>query len=129
MGGFFRDLVKETIRIREERGIVRPDMIHLLMETRKDEKMNKSQKSDKIAMLTDDDITSQVLAFFLAGFDSVSSMLCFAAYELALNLDIQEKLRKEVDEAFERTNGNITYEAITGMKYLDMVMSGMLRFK
>lgn len=32
---FFRDLVKETLRIREEKHIVRPDMIHLLMEARR----------------------------------------------------------------------------------------------
>ncbi|KAJ8928373.1 hypothetical protein NQ314_019104 [Rhamnusium bicolor] len=32
---FFRQLVNNTIKIREERAIVRPDMIHLLMEARK----------------------------------------------------------------------------------------------
>ncbi|KAJ8965320.1 hypothetical protein NQ314_004214 [Rhamnusium bicolor] len=35
VGDFFKNLVGETIRIREEKGIVRPDMIHLLMEARK----------------------------------------------------------------------------------------------
>jgi len=32
---FFRSLVHNTISVREERGIVRPDMIHLLMQAKK----------------------------------------------------------------------------------------------
>lgn len=31
---FFLDLVEDTIRIRKEQGIVRPDMINLLLEAR-----------------------------------------------------------------------------------------------
>jgi len=32
---FFRSLVHNTISTREQRGIVRPDMIHLLMQAKK----------------------------------------------------------------------------------------------
>jgi hypothetical protein len=32
---FFRSLVQDTISAREQKGIVRPDMIHLLMQARK----------------------------------------------------------------------------------------------
>jgi len=32
---FFRSLVHNTMSVREERGIVRPDMIHLLMQAKK----------------------------------------------------------------------------------------------
>lgn len=35
---FFRDIVLNTIKTREEKGIVRPDMIHLLMEARRNDK-------------------------------------------------------------------------------------------
>lgn len=34
---FFRNLVTDTIRIREREGIIRPDMIHLLMRVRKND--------------------------------------------------------------------------------------------
>jgi len=33
---FFRSLVHTTMSTREERGILRPDMIHLLMQAKKD---------------------------------------------------------------------------------------------
>lgn len=34
---FFRKLVKDSIKIREQEGIIRPDMIHLLMQVRQDD--------------------------------------------------------------------------------------------
>ncbi|KAJ8953897.1 hypothetical protein NQ318_019137 [Aromia moschata] len=45
---FFMDMVDRTIKIREEQGIVRPDMIHLMMEARKgiDTELTFTQQSD-----------------------------------------------------------------------------------
>lgn len=74
--------------------------------------------------LSDDDITAQALLFFIAGFDTVSTAVCHMFYELALNEDIQLKLCEEIDATFKNNQGNITYEVVRKMKYLDMVLSG-----
>lgn len=37
---FFTGIVEETIKMREEKGIVRPDMIQLMLEARKQNKKN-----------------------------------------------------------------------------------------
>lgn len=74
-----------------------------------------------------DDIASQGIIFFFAGFESVSTALSFTVYELALNKDIQDKLREEIRQ--NSVNGIVTYEVLLEMEYLDMVLSGKLLIK
>lgn len=52
----------------------------------------------------------------------------FLLYELAVNSDVQQKLRDEIDEHHERYQGNIQYETLNHMKYLDMVISGNILY-
>ena len=54
-------------------------------------------------------------------------MSTFAVYELALNQDIQDRVRDEINEVLENHDGEITYEAIMEMKYLDRVFNETLR--
>lgn len=101
-----------------------PKVIETEFGVSKDTKL-KDVRNKKIALeLTDDDITAQALDFFYGGFYSTASLMYFCVYELGINPKIQEKLRKEVDETFERQLGKINYDALTKMKYLDMVISG-----
>ncbi|XP_011705626.1 PREDICTED: cytochrome P450 9e2-like, partial [Wasmannia auropunctata] len=86
---FYKKIVEETIRARQEQDIVRPDMIHLLMQSR-------DKKSDNGDEITLDVIVSQAFFFFFAGFDTASVLMCFIAHELAVNPNIQNRLREEV---------------------------------
>lgn len=74
--------------------------------------------------ITDLDITAQAMIFFFAGFDGVAGLMCFLSYELAINPDVQDKLRKEVISTFDECEGKLTYESLLNMKYMDMVVSG-----
>ncbi|XP_068081151.1 cytochrome P450 9e2 [Anabrus simplex] len=132
---FFSDLVHQTISTREREGIVRPDMIHLLMQARKGElkgdhekngdMVNGSLKTKNID-LTDEDIEAQAMIFFFAGFDTASILLSFTSILLAIHKDIQRKLQQEVDEMLGEDQ-KLTYEKVQKMKYLDMVISESLR--
>ncbi|KAJ3645289.1 hypothetical protein Zmor_022955 [Zophobas morio] len=127
-GKFFTNLVTTNIRSREKLGIVRPDVIQVLLEARaflQDAKpeMHKNNKTE----ITDQDIVSQALVFLFAGFETVSTLMCFMSYELALNPDVQTRLIQEVDETVEACKGKLTYESLLGMKYMDMVVSETLR--
>ncbi|KYM92452.1 Cytochrome P450 9e2 [Atta colombica] len=115
---FFKDIVATTVKTRDEQGIVRPDMIQLMMETR-----NKNIGPEYDI----NEMTAQAFVFFLAGFDTISSAMCFTTYEIGINPDVQRKLREEVDDVLRQTNGKPTYEAINCMKYLDAVISEALR--
>nr|XP_023020268.1 cytochrome P450 9e2-like [Leptinotarsa decemlineata] len=77
--------------------------------------------------ITNLDIAAQALVFFLGGFDSSASLMCFMGYELAVNQDIQRKLRIEIEDTLEKCNGVITYDALLKMKYMDMIISESLR--
>nr|XP_012145773.1 PREDICTED: cytochrome P450 9e2-like [Megachile rotundata] len=112
---FFHTLVSETVKARIEQGIVRPDMLHLLMQAK--------NKEDLTTPMTVDDIVSQAFIFFLAGFDAPSNLMAHMVYALAMHPEIQEKLHNEVDRYYEESNGEITYEALMKMEYMDMVIS------
>ncbi|GAB1869953.1 Cytochrome p450 9e2 [Camponotus japonicus] len=116
---FFKNLVKNTIDTRDMQNIVRPDMLQLMMESRGKRGPGKE--------LTIEDMTSQAFMFFLGGFDTVSTLMCFAAHEITVNPSVQTKLRDEIDEVLKKTNGELTYEALNGMQYLDAVISETLR--
>ncbi|XP_018573794.1 cytochrome P450 9e2 [Anoplophora glabripennis] len=146
VSNFFRNLVKNSIRNREDKTAVRPDYIQYLIESRKGacKERENTQKVTKAefdatketnwdpinkkfaSKLSDDDITAQAIDFFYGGFYSTASLMYFCVYELAINQEIQEKLRKEVDEALQDC-GKINFDALVRMKYLDMTISETLR--
>ncbi|NP_001166017.1 cytochrome P450 9e2-like [Nasonia vitripennis] len=115
---FFKKLINEAVTLRREKDVTRPDTIQLLMQA-----MDKEGGVN----VTMDDILGNAFIFFLAGFDTSSSLMAFMALELAANPDIQEKLQQEVDLQLEKNDGKLTYEALSDMKYLDMVVSETLR--
>ncbi|XP_003703411.2 cytochrome P450 9e2 [Megachile rotundata] len=110
---YFLNVVGETVRTREEKGITRPDMIQLMMESK--------EKGDRA--LTIEEMTNQAFVFFFAGYDTSSTFLSFALHEIAVHPDVKAKVIAEVEEVVARTNGNPTYEDIKNMQYLDAVLN------
>lgn len=53
--------------------------------------------------------------------------MSFATYEIMLNPLIQERLYEEVRLHHEATDGQLTYENLKDLKYLDMIVSETLR--
>lgn len=137
----------DTIEKRTKENIIRPDMIHLLMEARKGNLKHESKtdestgfatveesdigksKSSRTVELTDEVVAAQALIFFFAGFETTSAVLSFTALELAINTDVQEKLIEEVDEVAKEYGENVPYDVIMKMKYLDQVVSGTVTFQ
>ncbi|XP_034946151.1 cytochrome P450 9e2-like [Chelonus insularis] len=115
---FFSDLMTETVQMRNEKGIVRPDMIHLLMQ---------AKNNEAGVDISIDDIIAQAFIFFLAGFETSSTYMCFLFHLLACHQDIQERLRIEINLAILKNDGKISYDILSEIKYMDMVMNEALR--
>lgn len=115
---FFMNTIKDTIQYRQKHNIKRNDFLNILIELKNDEK---SSLSD----LSIEEMCAQVFVFFLGGFETSSSTMTFALYELAQNQELQDRLREEVNEVFEREKSTgITYETLNSMTYLSQVVSG-----
>ncbi|KAK4875965.1 hypothetical protein RN001_012387 [Aquatica leii] len=126
VSSFFRKIIKETLDYRKNNNIIRPDMIHLMMEAQKNQATLDDNKMKKQSVeLSDESMTAQALIFFNAGFETVSTAMSYAIYELAVHSDIQQKLFEEISEAV--TDKKITYDVLSAMKYLDCVVSESLR--
>lgn len=78
--------------------------------------------------LTPSFIAAQAFVFFTAGFETSSTSMSHALYELARHQDVQDKLRKEIRETYEKHGGEITYDTLKEMKYLDKVFKGVSRY-
>lgn len=140
---FYRSLVHDTIAYRKKNGIIRPDMINLLMEA---QQQNDTQSTSKESTVdgfatvqdisleqlkgnkqewSDSDLTAQCFLFFVAGFETSASLMCVTVHELAENRYVQNKLYSEIKTTQEKLDGKpLTYDHLQQMKYLDMVVSG-----
>ncbi|KAL7019935.1 hypothetical protein ACKWTF_011309 [Chironomus riparius] len=142
---FFQIALIETMRNRERLRIVRNDMINLMLEAKKGKLVynnNEDSSADGFATVEEShvgkskvnrkweelDLAAQCFIFFIAGFDPVSQTMSLMAYELACNPDIQQGLYEEILQTRnEIDNQKINYEQLQSMKYLDQVVSEVLR--
>ncbi|XP_017124755.1 cytochrome P450 9c1 [Drosophila elegans] len=132
---YFKKLVFDAMNCRKEQNIVRPDMIHLLMEAQKQfrteqeaSKEDPGRKQEDRAEFNDVDLLAQCLLFFSAGFETVATCLSFTSYELQMNAEVQDKLYEEIRAVKEKLGDKLLdYDTLMGMKYLDCVVSESLR--
>lgn len=67
-------------------------------------------------------MVANMFVFFAGGFETTASTLACCIYELAVNPEIQNKLRDEIQMTREREGLN--YDTINNLPYLEMVICG-----
>lgn len=127
---FFANTLKETRNYRIKNNVRRNDLLQLLLDAEvapvevideTDEELNNAKRE----VIDEETALAQSVFFFLAGFETSSTQLSMACYELAKNKDIQDKLRQDILKNWNEED--LTYEALSSMTYLDMVLSETLR--
>ncbi|XP_044754251.1 cytochrome P450 6k1-like [Coccinella septempunctata] len=117
---FFVDIFKTSFEQRKNSTLQKNDLIDLMYKVKLEEAGNDSFKFDDLK------ICAQAIVFFTAGSETTVGTLSFCLYELAMNPYIQNTLRDEIRQNMD-SEGNISYEALFEMTYLDLVIKETLR--
>jgi len=88
IGSIAANIIAERTKKNGNSRAHRKDMLQLMLDAKEE---TGGEKIDN------DDIQAQSLVFLLAGYDTSSTTLAFACYQLALNTHVQDKLRDEID--------------------------------
>ena len=114
---FFQGVAKEIIKSRRQQGLTgRKDLLHLMMVA------NEETTVEGVSKLSDEEIIDQSVIFLLAGYETSSNTLSLTLYYLAVNPDVQDKLRKEIIEAMESNAKKPLYDVAQSIEYLDCVI-------
>ncbi|KAK0073353.1 hypothetical protein PV326_013520, partial [Microctonus aethiopoides] len=119
---FITGLTKDAMEYRKNKNINRGDFMDLLLAL----KNQPTELNDDIE-LTDKLLAAQVFVFFAAGFETSSTTIGNALYEMAMNPSVQSKLRTEINDELKRTNGQYDYDGIKNMQYMHKIIQETLR--
>ncbi|XP_023720072.1 cytochrome P450 9e2, partial [Cryptotermes secundus] len=134
---FFQRIITEVITYREKNNVSRADYLQHLINLKKkgsidaDKDISNGHEHREFDSeqnrFTDVDIYAQASTFFADGYETSSGAMAFGLYCLAVNPDVQAKVRDEVDSVLKKHDGQLTFDAIQEMTYLDMALSEALR--
>ncbi|KAI9253390.1 cytochrome P450 [Phascolomyces articulosus] len=114
---------RETIQEKRDKQIEdnEKDLLSLMIES----EMNEEDG----AVMSNEELKSNLCVFFLAGHDTTAFALSCAIYELAKHPDVQEKVRQEVNSILGDASETVlpTVEQTKQMSYLNQVMKETLR--
>uniref|UniRef100_A0A1B0DE53 Cytochrome P450 n=1 Tax=Phlebotomus papatasi TaxID=29031 RepID=A0A1B0DE53_PHLPP len=111
---FFVDMLKHGMAFRSENPGNREDFLAFLMQMR--EKKDTSM----------DEMLAHALTFILDGFETSALVIDSILYELSRNSRVQKKLRQVIEDV-RKSEGNLSFDTISDLPYLDQVMNETLR--
>ncbi|XP_065214733.1 probable cytochrome P450 6a14 isoform X2 [Planococcus citri] len=140
---YFMKITKDMVKYREENNVTRGDFLDLLIalknQTETEEVNNPQETADlnKSApqvgenrirsdiKMTVELVAAQCFLFIAGGFEGASVALSFLLYELAQHPQIQNKLRQEIISSIENNGGELKYDMLKNLSYLNMVLQVM----
>lgn len=119
---FFGNVTAKAVEMRKSDNGVHRDFLQLMLNVHKERTDIGDQKTRG---LTRTEIHGNTIVFMVAGYETTKITLTFAAYTLATNPDVQDKLIQEIDR--ELADQELGYENVMNLEYLDMFLSEVLR--
>ena len=82
-----------------------------------------------VSRFSDDEVKAQLITWLLAGYQTSSNTLAFTAYHLAMDADVQERLRCEVEIGVQTYRDLALYDLVNEIEYLDCVINESMRLR
>ena len=119
---FFVDAASEIVEERKKSATKgRNDLLQLIL-TAHDE-----PSVQGVSRFSDDEIKAQLITWLLAGYQTSSNTLAFTAYHLAMDADVQERLRCEIEIGIQTYHDLPLYDLVHEIEYLDCVIKESMR--
>lgn len=106
---YFMGLAQFAVELRKQQQEKPDDYLNFLLKL-------KEKRAHSLA-----DVTANTITFFLDAYETSSIILTHALYQLARHPLCQAKLRQEIADC----NGNIDFDVLSRLVYLDHVFNGM----
>lgn len=88
----------------------------------------KSGGNEKVTLEVDNDLlVSMCVVFFAAGFETSSTTMSYALYELAKNKDALRRAQEEIDNYLEVRGNKLSYDCVTALPFTEACVDETLR--
>ncbi|RUS75653.1 hypothetical protein EGW08_016579 [Elysia chlorotica] len=127
---FFEKVLDNALRERRESENAGKmhDFLDLMLNAEEHGKEGEAcDKHEGVGTLTRNEILSQALVFLLAGYDTVSSVLSFTMFLLAVHPEHQRLVQEELDKKLPLDDSIPDYETVQNLPYLDQCISESMR--
>jgi cytochrome P450 family 6 len=80
-----------------------------------------------VKTMTYEEIAANIFIFYIAGNETSASTVAYSLYELTQNVKLMHRAQEDIKLALERHQGELTYESIMDMKFIDLCVKETLR--
>ncbi|XP_026740683.1 cytochrome P450 6B4-like [Trichoplusia ni] len=131
---FFKKLLTDIFESRNYQPTSRNDFVDYLLKLQKNDLVGEGMKdlnSDsgpKLTVKVDEEfLLAHCVLFFSAGFETSSTSLTFALFELAKNPEKQDRAIEDVDAYLRRHENKLEYECVAEVPYLEACVDEAMR--
>lgn len=113
----FLKLISAETESRSKNNIRKDDFLDMLIQQLDPNKSKEGQ-------LSFNELAAQAFGFYYAGLETCPALLTWTLYELSNAQVMQKKARQHVKTALAKFNGEICFDSISAMTYLDQIVNG-----
>ncbi|KPU73082.1 uncharacterized protein Dana_GF14835, isoform B [Drosophila ananassae] len=124
-----RDLIKQSVELREDHGLIRKDILQLLVRFRNGNEVSGEKwqiEKNQEKCLSIKRLAKVAEDLLKVSLDSVASTATLSLFEILQEPLIVEKLQAEVSD-LSNENGQLKFEELDGLKYMDMCLKETVR--